>query len=559
MVLYVLGHALAMWLCGGSLVWIEINPLSWSYSVEGTASSYPLVSALAGMVFACGVSLTLAVFFWRRQTFFAPIFIVTAVISWVSNGLYYIIDATLDAWGEPFALVELGLQETVVVSIGVLLVIVGLFLGKLTLARMTKGFAVVTRIIIVMGGIYPYLLAMCIYQFFNSTADIIYITIAAILTPLLADTTRPTKYLNIFMKNAHNITSDWRTITASYSGAFIIILFCTLILPAWWESRVMMTTESKILYFQNKNHYIATFTTRPDTPTIDDFGKMWLKPWEVVIFWNIDGNIGQWHCPKTDEEELLSSFTPTSAFYSHKLDGLVAQNYYGIYKISLHNHNVNWIWYPEDMVIIGYPVLSPNQRYYVMKISRVTDDILSYSIAGFDLTTQNSSSCPVSTLPKCIAFVNDNQAVASGGINPIYITFEDSGQIDFKGMDSIPEDYCIEGSIAGQLVTSIDSDQFQFHNGSVEASVDSSMWAKVGNDSFLWVLSWEREVFRINTEGQKQWMGKVDEGIVDSSYGILEDAGIWVATGNNRVYLFGESLEIIEIPDPNVSVEIRLE
>jgi len=562
MVLHELGHALATWLSGGSVVWIEINPLSWSYMLEGTDSQYPIVSTVAGMVMDCGLSLILATVFWKSRSVISPLIYMTAVISWVSNGLYYIIDVILEEGGDPSSLVELGVHKGLIVSIGFILVILGLFFGKLILSRMMGGFGIVARILILMGGIYPYLLAMYIYQLVNPAATVLlsphYLAVGAIMVPILAVMTNKGNYVSKMVKNVNNIAPDWRTITASYGGALIIILFSTLILPGWFESRIIMTTESKILYFENKNHYIGTLTTRPDTPTLNDIFKMMLKPWDVLVFWNIDGKEGQWHCPKTDEEELVSSFLPHQAFYSQKLNGLVAQAFNGIYTISLHDSDVNWIWHSKDF-IIRQAVLSPNKRYYSMMLIDFTEGNTTIYVSGLDLTTQNLSLYKVPTSPKRISFIKNNQAIASGGINPIYINFGEQEEITFKSAKSIAENKTIEGSIDGQLVTSIDSDQFDFQNGAIQASVDNTMWAKVGSDSFLWVLSWEGEVFRINNEGQKQQMGKVDEEITGLSYGILEDGGIWIATSNNRVHIFGESSEIIEIPIPSVSVEVELE
>ena len=49
-VLHELGHAVAMWVTGGIVDGITINPFSWSYAYYGSAPAYPNFTTWSGVL-----------------------------------------------------------------------------------------------------------------------------------------------------------------------------------------------------------------------------------------------------------------------------------------------------------------------------------------------------------------------------------------------------------------------------------------------------------------------------------------------------------------------------
>ena len=88
------------------------------------------------------------------------------VCTLLGNGLYLTVDALLHAGGDATSIIALGTPQLYVVGSGIALVALGLVACHLQLPRIglasSDGF--LTRIVVLEGGVGPYLLAMLVYQ-----------------------------------------------------------------------------------------------------------------------------------------------------------------------------------------------------------------------------------------------------------------------------------------------------------------------------------------------------------------------------------------------------------
>ncbi len=161
-----LGHALAMWTTGGSVARIALNPFSWSYTSYGSPPACPLITAWAGVVFSSVVGVLSLALIWSRRDAWCVAVALMGVCTLLGNGLYLTVDALLHAGGDATSIIALGTPQLYVVGSGIALVALGLVACHLQLPRIglasSDGF--LTRIVVLEGGVGPYLLAMLVYQ-----------------------------------------------------------------------------------------------------------------------------------------------------------------------------------------------------------------------------------------------------------------------------------------------------------------------------------------------------------------------------------------------------------
>ncbi|RPI28908.1 MAG: hypothetical protein EHM70_16255, partial [Chloroflexota bacterium] len=99
MFLHELGHGVAMWLMGGVVDRIAIHPFSWSYIYYASIPRFPQLATWGGVGFGTLFVLApLVVVLKRPCAWWGPIYVMAAA-STLFNGLYFIIDSTLDPRG----------------------------------------------------------------------------------------------------------------------------------------------------------------------------------------------------------------------------------------------------------------------------------------------------------------------------------------------------------------------------------------------------------------------------------------------------------------------------
>jgi hypothetical protein len=168
-----LGHAIAVWLCGGSVTELSLHPFSWSkihYSVEVTV---PI--ALAGAVFASLAGMLMLALIWRWRSSWALPFIVTGLCTFIVNAVYLGVDGVLLSGGDATDLIRLGVSRPVVVGAGMFLLIIGFAVAMLPLPRLGIGRndGLGARLLVLWIGIGSYLFAMFAYHLIFNTEEIL--------------------------------------------------------------------------------------------------------------------------------------------------------------------------------------------------------------------------------------------------------------------------------------------------------------------------------------------------------------------------------------------------
>lgn len=165
--LHELGHAIALWVTGGVVERITLHPFSWSYTYYGSTPNYPIATTAAGIVFGTFSALALVALVWRfRNQPWTFIFIMTGIAATAINGLYAIVDPILLSGGDGTTLVRQGVPKFLIIGVGVLLLVNSILLAVATLPLFIKpNDTLLSRVIILEGGVLPYLLSLVVYHF----------------------------------------------------------------------------------------------------------------------------------------------------------------------------------------------------------------------------------------------------------------------------------------------------------------------------------------------------------------------------------------------------------
>lgn len=166
-VLHEFGHAMAMWTTGGVIERIVLNPFSWSFVCYGSTPKYPILTAVAGVVFGTCSALLLMALVWRyRHHSWAFTLIMTGIAATMKDGLYAIVDSILLSGGDLTILIQLGIPKIWIVSIGMMLFLIGIFLAVVSLHLIINpNDTLLKRIIILEGAFLPYTVCVVTYHY----------------------------------------------------------------------------------------------------------------------------------------------------------------------------------------------------------------------------------------------------------------------------------------------------------------------------------------------------------------------------------------------------------
>lgn len=165
MLLHEVGHAIAFWCTGGSVMRISVHPFSWSYTY-GASSLHPQLVTWAGALFGivCGLSLLFSVRL-SKSPWLTPV-VVTALCALLVNGLYLGVDAVMRGGGDGTSLARMGTPVWLLMFFGGTLILAGTVAAAVLMPRMglTREMDVLTRLIMLAVGIGPYLIALLVYH-----------------------------------------------------------------------------------------------------------------------------------------------------------------------------------------------------------------------------------------------------------------------------------------------------------------------------------------------------------------------------------------------------------
>lgn len=174
-VLHELGHAIAMWVTGGQVERITLNPFSWSYTYYASTPTHPIFTSLAGVILGTVFAVLLLVMAGLlRNQYLLLLLVITNVVAGAQNGLYTLVDSLVLGGGDATNLIELGVSKFVMIGIGTLLVGSSILLAILTLRFVSfqPNDSLSKRVLILETGVLPYLMGIVVYQAICNTEEI---------------------------------------------------------------------------------------------------------------------------------------------------------------------------------------------------------------------------------------------------------------------------------------------------------------------------------------------------------------------------------------------------
>jgi hypothetical protein len=224
-----LGHALSLWATGGSVAGITLEPFSKSFTYYGSPPYYPLFTAWAGVVFSSWVGLLLLVCLWSRRGFWTFPLMMTGLCAIAVNGLYLTIDSLLLTGGDATDIILYGTARPLVLAAGISLTLLSLIVGYLLLSRfvLTPTDGALTRLIILGGGVGPYLIVMLIYQIYYDQGEItqwlIYVAAGILILVAIAFGSTFIDRWGLLREQLKNNVPTWTAVVVSLGLAVIFL------------------------------------------------------------------------------------------------------------------------------------------------------------------------------------------------------------------------------------------------------------------------------------------------------------------------------------------------
>jgi len=169
-----LGHVIAYLIDGGQVSEFILNPFSWSWA-EARNLNNRIFALWGGVTFGQMLAISPIIIIYRKKL---PISIfmakLLAACGFLINGLYLSAGAILN-FGDGGTLVELNVSSFLVITIGVTYLIIS-FAFWADLQRhigLDKNTLLRTRILIVLGGIAPYMIIIIIYNLIHNFSQIL--------------------------------------------------------------------------------------------------------------------------------------------------------------------------------------------------------------------------------------------------------------------------------------------------------------------------------------------------------------------------------------------------
>lgn len=169
-----LGHAFAMVLDGVHIKEFFLNPFSWSWTFPESLNN-PLFTAFGGVSF--GLLFAILPFIgtiWIRSAYFRIPAFITAAFACAINGIY-LVAGTFFKVGDGGELIQYGVSQILILSLGSLYLIAALILLAVIqpLLGINKNISIVKRFLIFGTGIIPYLLMIFLYNLLLNKKEIL--------------------------------------------------------------------------------------------------------------------------------------------------------------------------------------------------------------------------------------------------------------------------------------------------------------------------------------------------------------------------------------------------
>lgn len=209
--LHELGHAIAAWSTGGSVLGIVVHPFNWSYCYS--FCQYPLfhTSAGVGISSVIAVLLFFALFRWAKIRLL-PLLLI-GPITLINNGDYLLVDTLVRSGGDACSLIDQGVHPAIIITTSIILLMSGFVLAILLIRKtglLSTCFR--NRLITLILGIIPYTFTALVWNYiFDRSAALewlAYTVSAFFLTVLFA--ALPNRIWKTVISKPHMVT--WKPI-----------------------------------------------------------------------------------------------------------------------------------------------------------------------------------------------------------------------------------------------------------------------------------------------------------------------------------------------------------
>lgn len=173
-VLHELGHAIAMWVTGGSVTRIVITPFSWSYTYYGSAPKYPQFADWSGLIIGSILSLLIVFMIRKQRSPYVVPFLFAGFAPLLNGGGYFLVDALVLKRGDAASLIASGVPMSSVAGAGLLFLAVGLYLVIRNIYRMgiEPQDAFGKRLARLAFGVLPYFIFAVIYSIIRAPENL---------------------------------------------------------------------------------------------------------------------------------------------------------------------------------------------------------------------------------------------------------------------------------------------------------------------------------------------------------------------------------------------------
>jgi hypothetical protein len=186
-VFHELGHAISMWITGGTVSRITINPFSWSYTYYGTSPRFPAFTTWSGVVLGSVLGLLLLFIVTRKHSpYFFP-FVLASVAPILNGGGYYLVDILVSHRGDASSLLQSGTPKFVLLGAAVFWLILGLYLviRLINLSGVKPEDPFINRMVIFGFGILPYFQLSALYSMIYTPEDTLQEIVSIVLVVIL--------------------------------------------------------------------------------------------------------------------------------------------------------------------------------------------------------------------------------------------------------------------------------------------------------------------------------------------------------------------------------------
>ena len=543
-VLHELGHAIAYWITGGTVRRIIIHPFSWSYCIPGSVSEYPSFTTWGGVVFGTIMGLMLVALVWRWRGPYVILVIITGVVSCIHNGGYLIYDCLTASDGDATILISYGTSKLLIIVVGLFMMGIGLILAGmcLRLIGIRSSDGVKSRILVLGGGLLPYLVVTLLYQWLYSVEELgmwvikgVSITVLVLLFGVLsAIAQRRVRWF----RYAEPKAVTWPNVVVANSGAFVIlsILFILLIKPG-------ITTRYTLSYYDSRSNFAGVELTMINNPTASPSRRY---ESESIIFWSWDGREGKREIPN------LSAYFATVCPQTLEV---IVEAMHGVLVVPIMDERpYGWAFKQDGLLLHSQWAVSRDGCKVL--VYGLDPNLRKYVLIALDTLNDHTTKFEISESPWEIIFVVNNTAVASVGEDLIRVEFAESGDHKFSVDPGAAKQGAVKAVYKGEFVfhspvfwTKENADQHTIEYGDMKVSFTDPVRFVYASESYIWAIDKNGQVFKINSDGSKLSVGTYAPNEMIGR-GIFDDS-LWLAFLDGTVTVHRDSTKEtakIELP-----------